>query len=149
MIHTFTPKSITLLSRKKLLCAVNCDSRIFSCDFAVSYWIWASTTISNRIKANTTHLLSNIMWLPTPIWGRSHFHHHFQSSWVYHFHIKVKIIVLVEWSYMLTRFCRLLGLRMVIIFRAHDPIHFLTRVFSFMYMFLEMHQTTYHSTVGV
>ena len=85
-------------------------------------------------------------WLANPNQGCSHFHHNFGSSYEYLIYInKVKIHVLIKWSYRPPHLCLLLSLELLSYFE-HSPIFF--NHMSFWYLFLELHSATYHSNTG-
>ena len=64
-----------------------------------------------------------------------------------YFKIKVKIPILVKWSYGSPQLWWLSSLGLIIIFWAHCPISFAHM--SFWCHFLKPHLTTYHSNIGV
>ena len=63
------------------------------------------------------------------------------------FIIKVKIVMLIMWSYRSPQSCWVLSYTMVSIFWVYTPIF--NKHMSFWCMFLTLHLTTYHSNIGV
>ena len=81
--------------------------------------------------------------------GWSHFSHKLWSSRDTLFILKVKILMLIKWSYStlpLPHIILTIEPQMVIIFWAHTLFSF-RHVYSW-YMFLEPHLTTCHSNIG-
>ena len=64
------------------------------------------------------------------------------------FILKVKILVLMKWSYRFPPVMLTMEPRLIIIFWAHNPTSS-KYISPFWYLFLESHQITYHSNVGV
>ena len=63
------------------------------------------------------------------------------------FVIKVKIVVLVKWSFRSPTLCSQLSLEWFSYFEHVDPISF--KHLIFLYSYLEPHLTKYHSNIGV
>ena len=83
-------------------------------------------------------------WLANPNQGHSHFpYDHVKILFI----IKVKILMLVKWSYRSPQIMPTIEPRMIIIIWARNPIIFKHK--SFWYPFMEANQTTHHLNIGV